>query len=392
MKEHHKLKRNIVLLYPYNILVKRVTMPIIVLYYLLYNLTYTEIGILASILAVFTLLFEVPSGIIADKYGRKNSLLISSIFGVLSTIFYFFGNGFWMFAIATALFGICVSFTSGTFDAFLYDTLVALKKQNQYKKYRSRQFLYSHSVNGLVLLTIPLLYTFDEKLPFLVGLVFFLSSFFVALALVEPPLKRKLGREFAEVFFESGKEIRFTKGLFLIILASAVSLAFIFATSEYYQPLLQIAKIPVTFFGVIYFAKRILLGGGAYLAHKLEKYLKPAWAIVILGILIFVFYIGASRDNSLVIVFSVIFFSLIEGAHRVILRDEIHKRTSSDNRSTVLSFEEFVQNLSKAGIALIYGFLADLIGIQQMLIVGGVLFVIVFVTIICFLFAKKSLG
>ncbi|MGV8152570.1 MAG: MFS transporter [Candidatus Nanoarchaeia archaeon] len=389
MKSNPSVKRNISLLWVYNILIKRVTMPIIVLYYLLNNLSFIQIGILASILAIFTLLFEVPSGIFADKYGRKKALLISTFTGALSALFYYLGNDFWMFSIATALFGISAAFTSGTIDAILYDTLIVLKKRELFKKHRSRQFLYANLINGVILLFIPFIYEINEKLPFLIGVLFFTTALFVSFFFIEPPIKKKLGREFLEVFLDSGKEIKLSRNLFLIILTSSLTLSFIYATSEYYQPLLNIVKFPIILFGVIYFVKRLILGVGAQLSHMLEKWIKTKTLIIVLGILILLSYLGSSTNIGFIVIISIILFSFVEGAHKVIFKDEINKRVSSDNRSTILSFEEFIQNLSKAGIALVYGYFADLIGIQQMLLLGGILFFLVFTTLISLIFIKK---
>ena len=94
------MKQNPVLIYIYSILIKRTTMPIIILYFLLNNLNYTQIGILASTIAITTIFTEVHGGVFADIHGKKKSLILQSIFAFLTMIFYL-GGSFYYFLIAS---------------------------------------------------------------------------------------------------------------------------------------------------------------------------------------------------------------------------------------------------------------------------------------------------
>ena len=79
--------RNIPLLYLYSILIKRVSMPIIVLYFLLNNLNFTQIGILAAVMSIVALSTEVHGGVFADLHGKKTSLILGSVMGALTMFF-----------------------------------------------------------------------------------------------------------------------------------------------------------------------------------------------------------------------------------------------------------------------------------------------------------------
>lgn len=83
-----------------------------------------------SVNAFFTLgqvLFEVPTGIIADKYGRRTSYLLGAITLSISTGFYIFmwniKGPFWGWAISSALLGLGYTFFSGALEAWLVDAL-----------------------------------------------------------------------------------------------------------------------------------------------------------------------------------------------------------------------------------------------------------------------------
>jgi len=389
-KQEKKLyQRNIPLMYIFHTLIKRPTMPIIILFFLLNNLNFTQIGILASALAITALILEVPSGVFADLYGRRTALIISSIVGTASMVFYLIGTNFHYFLVATVLFGIAMAFTSGTRSALLYDTLAKLGKENQYKKYNGRSFFYSHIASALILLVIPVIYIINERIPFAIAVVFYAGAFVTTLLMVEPPIEKEIGSSFKSIISSSRNEIKKSRGLFLFILLASLTAAFIYATNEYYQPLLIIAELPVTYFGLVYFGKRLSFAIGAELSHRLEKVLKTGFSILLIGSLIILAYLGSFVGAGAVLIAAVILFSFVESPVKIILGDEVNKRTSSKNRSTVISFGAFIQKMALALLALLYGVLADVIGIQELFGIGIVLFVIVFVTLTFFIFSRK---
>ena len=83
-----------------------VAMPIIVLFFQEHGLTLTEVMILQSIYSFSVALFEIPSGFIADVFGRKRTIVLSTIFTFIGFLVFSFFGGFYAFAIAQVLVGI----------------------------------------------------------------------------------------------------------------------------------------------------------------------------------------------------------------------------------------------------------------------------------------------
>ncbi len=73
------------------------------------------------------LLFEVPTGVIADLRGRRLSYLLGTITLTVSTLLYLVmwqtGAPFWGWAVASALLGLGFTFFSGAVEAWLVDAL-----------------------------------------------------------------------------------------------------------------------------------------------------------------------------------------------------------------------------------------------------------------------------
>lgn len=95
------------------------------LYYLtiLSRLSLFEVGILYSIREIIIYVFEIPSGVIADRYGKKTELIICFVFYIISFIVFFFATQYYMFILAMVLFGFGEAFRSGTHKAMIMQYL-----------------------------------------------------------------------------------------------------------------------------------------------------------------------------------------------------------------------------------------------------------------------------
>jgi MFS family permease len=87
------------------------------------GMTFTQIGILYAVREISINVFEIPSGIAADTYGRTNSLIGSFFAYIVSFLVFYFSAGFWLFFLAFVLYGIGDAFRTGTHKGIIIDYL-----------------------------------------------------------------------------------------------------------------------------------------------------------------------------------------------------------------------------------------------------------------------------
>ena len=87
------------------------------------GLPYTQIGILYAVREIVINVLEVPSGFVADAYGRKNALLGSFLAYIASFAIFYFSGGFNLFLLAFVFYGIGDAFRTGTHKAMIMDYL-----------------------------------------------------------------------------------------------------------------------------------------------------------------------------------------------------------------------------------------------------------------------------
>ena len=87
------------------------------------QMTLMEIGFINVSYMLSIFLFEIPTGVVADIFGRKISILIGMAITSVSLLIYFFTYNFTGFIIAEVIMAFGTSFVSGALDAWVKDSL-----------------------------------------------------------------------------------------------------------------------------------------------------------------------------------------------------------------------------------------------------------------------------
>ena len=97
--------------------------PFLILFLREMGLPFLQIGILYSIREISTNVLEIPTGVLADAFGRRKAMLASfSAYLVSFAIFYALPQ-FWAYAIAMVAFALGETFRSGTHKAMILEHL-----------------------------------------------------------------------------------------------------------------------------------------------------------------------------------------------------------------------------------------------------------------------------
>ncbi len=98
------------------------------------GLSLGEIGIIEAILHLSIVLFELPTGMIADLYGRKISIFIGSVLSIGYAGFMLISDSLTLFGLAFVSLGVGLTFHSGAQQALAYDTLREVNREKDYTK------------------------------------------------------------------------------------------------------------------------------------------------------------------------------------------------------------------------------------------------------------------
>jgi MFS family permease len=338
-----------------------VSMPIIVLFFQNHGLTLTEVMILQSIYSLSVALFEIPSGYIADVFGRKKSIVLSTILSFLGFLVFSFYGGFYAFAIAQILVGIGGSLISGSDSALIYDTLLETGDENNYTKIEGKNYAignFSEATAGVLggFLAVGSIY-----LPVYVQTCILFFSIPIAFTLVEPKMhiKDKLDRSFKAIL----EVVKFTmiehkKLRWLIIYSSAMGVATL-SMAWFAQPFFKEVDLPLVYFGVVWAGLNISAGITSFNAYQFEEKYNTNKILIYLSLSIVILFITLGLNITIFGLAIIVFIYLLRGLVTPILRNAINENTTSNKRATVLSIRSFTIRMAFAICAPILGYIAD---------------------------------
>ncbi len=108
-----------------------------------------EIGFAETIFHITSLLLEIPSGVLADVFGRKKMLIVSTIMTMVGNIIMIFSSNLFLICASMIFQAASYNFLSGSGDALAYDSLKMVSREAHYEKYASNQMVIYRLCGGI---------------------------------------------------------------------------------------------------------------------------------------------------------------------------------------------------------------------------------------------------
>ena len=153
-----------------------------------------QIGFAETMFHITSLIFEIPSGVLADAYGRKKMLLISSACAVAADLIMAFSGGFFMVCLSVAIRALNYNFASGSSDALAYDSLKLAGLEARYEKYTSNQFVIYRVASGISTLCAGIALYLGYRASYLISAATSLAVLGVTALLAEVTITKKDAR------------------------------------------------------------------------------------------------------------------------------------------------------------------------------------------------------
>lgn len=375
--------------------------PYLVYYFMTLDLSLFQIGWLYAIREAMTYVFEVPSGVFADTYGKKTELKICFVFYMISFICFAMGSNFIMLIVGMILFGLGEAFRSGTHKAIIMSYLDE-KNWAKYKAFiygRTRSFSLLASAVSAILSIIMIFYIPLNQL-FLICIIPYALDFALISSYPERFNERHVHvfslKEFVYEMKSQIKELKGKSDLKRIIASSAIFDGTFKLLKDYIQPMMKTLILAASInslngldldmqlkfaLGVIYGATYLLSAIASRNVYKLtNKYSSIVLMDSIFGIFaISIIAIGAGlkEDKIVWVIVLYLLMYILQNARRPAFVDVIGDRLEKKQRATVLSVESQMKALVMIVMAPILGFVADNYGLYVLFIGLGILLIII---------------
>lgn len=379
-----QLKRNIRVLYAFSFCwLALVIIPVMVPFFATKGLSLSDVFILQSIFAFSVLVFEVPSGYLADVIGRRNALILGSFFHGLGFTLLCFADSFAGLVLFEVTVGLGMSLLSGSDLSLLYDSQLALRLSPSEKTrgIANLRFMKSSSEGMASLLAaVLILWSFDVVV--IANAVIAWVPFLMSFQLVEAPYK-KMERESLYQNFRRILMHLFYREPLLRLTTLAVTF---YGLATFYvvwliQPYWEEYGIPLALFGVLWAAKNFAVALASKFCAPLEEKFGAVPVLTVMAILPIVGYFGMAFDGGVMGLILAFSFYISRGFHQVILTDAFNSRVPSEFRATANSLTGFLFRLTFILTGPLVGYLYEWQGMSTTLAVLGVGSMLLFVTL-----------
>lgn len=136
------------------------------------GMSFAQILLLQGLFGLMKLIFEYPSGVMADYLERKYVMIISFLAMAVGSIVYMLSNSFIDFLIAEAFFGLALASRSGTDTAFVYDSILAANQKERIKQVLSNGSIIMMLTAAAAMAVGSFLEQYGKDLPFVTVVVY----------------------------------------------------------------------------------------------------------------------------------------------------------------------------------------------------------------------------
>jgi predicted MFS family arabinose efflux permease len=311
---------------------------------------------------------EVPTGLLADRIGRRTSLLAGAVMCVLGECVYASGHSFGVFLAGEIILALGMTFTSGADAALLFDTLSALGRRDEFQRHEGRAravqmvaVAVCSVVGGVVGAHSTRATLWMSAAGSVVALVF--AGLLVVPASTKPAAERPASALslLADTlrFLRKHRLVRWYVMFSAVLSGSATWLLWL------YQPYLQWTGLPVWSFGLIFALFNLGAAAASQLSARYDQRTGPTGALLGLAAM----QVLPLLPMALVPAGGTFLFILLHQAVRGILRplvaDRVLAYTFADKRATVLSVASLGGRLFFAATGPLVGWWAKVLPMGQ---------------------------
>ena len=387
-------KFNLRILYIYKFIGQ--CLPIYAFYTILFierGKSVTDIAVLIALWSVFSIIFEIPAGILADRWNRRNMLAIAAVLQGLCFIVWFFSHTLLMFAGGFIFWGISGAFATGTEEGLIYDNLKSDGIEDTFTKVYGKAQFYANSgtIAGIVSAGIIVSFISIPVIALISASICFVNAIFALQIREKNYYSQRSGQRsggtlsFLDTLKEAwafikGSSIALVSILFLVLFSSLGGYL-----DEFDALIINDFQLDYIWVSVILTIRFVFVALGDILAPLVQKKISSIKQIFIFNALACILLLAFSVlwNQYVIIIFGLSF--MVMAITGVLLVSTLQNEIKEEGRATVMSFYGIGQNVVMICFSLVYALLAGIFTLQQVYMIisvygiaGGLVFYVLF--------------
>jgi MFS family permease len=330
------------------------------------GISIAEIGMLLAFWSASAIVLEMPSGALSDHFDRRVLLVIAPLAKALTFVCWGVANGnFWLYGLGFLCWSAGQALQSGTREALLYERLADAGRSDEFDKILGRDSAAQGLGIGVGTLIGGFVAQWNMDWAIWLSLPPLLLGAGLALALRDNRRAREADETdtpatYLSHFADAIGEFRRHADLRFVTTYMAVGLITFELLEEFDQLYYLAVAVPIWLWGVLGGAVELFYAGASVTAHRLSGRPWLAWALPLLGgALLVVASLGNNPWYVLLLELAYVAIAPVS----VLAEARFHRIMDGTSRATTTSALVVAQNIAGIIATLLFGFLADWLGI-----------------------------
>ncbi len=328
----------------------------------------TQVSVLEALFWIVIVCAEVPTGMVADRFGRKVSLLASSAFTGVAILVFGLAANYPIVLLSYIVWGIGLTFQSGADSALVFERLKALGRERDYQRVAGLGWgLFSLGATCGLLIGAPIAAATDLSTPILLSAGITFTTLFVAASMKEPDLPHDEERlTYRTLVTESVRTAWRSRPIRAVLVLAALLLATPNVAVVFSQPFLDQHGVSLAMFGVWQAPTRLAGMVASVLAYRVSGAFGFRKTFVGAFLTLGGAYALLGGWDSVYAFVGIGIALIIMSTLLPVLADYINQRIPNNQRATILSFRQLLTSITIVAIQPAQGFIADRWSLQAM--------------------------
>lgn len=330
------------------------------------GLSVAEIGLLLAFWSASAIVLEMPSGALSDHFDRRVLLVIAPLLKALTFVSWgVAGGNFWLYGLGFLFWSAGQALQSGTRESLLYERLEEAGRSAEFDKVLGRDNAAEGLGIGAGALLGGLVAQFDMDMAIWLTIPPLLLGSVLALWLRDTRPERVVEDgetpiTYVSHFADAIGEFRRHADLRFVTVYMAVGLITFELLEEFDQLYYLAVAVPIWLWGVLAGGVELAYAYASVAAHRLAGKRWLAWALPLAGGALLV--VASFGDNPwYVLLLELAYVAIAPVA--VLAEARFHRVMDGKSRATTTSALIVAQNIAGIAATLLFGFMADWLGI-----------------------------
>jgi predicted MFS family arabinose efflux permease len=340
-------------------------LPVLITFFVSRGLDFTHIALLNSVYALTAIIFEVPTGALADRFGRCRAMMLGSLLMAIGCVVDYNGRDFWTFALGEGLLALGMTLTSGADSAYLYDLLLSYGREHEYRRHEGSATAAKLLGAAAALVAGGFVGRHAPAATYATTACVCAGAALVAMMMREPPIQRDDDSDFLHGMAHAARAVVTRPPLFFAVGLSVLLFTLLRMGLYLYPPYLAGAGLDTAWIGAVLALLYVVGAVGAQRIEWVRRTLGETGLVWAMPLALALSYVVLGRWVAVWGIALLAVQSLVNGIYSPFSKELLNREIAdSGQRATVLSVESMARRLAFGAFAPIAGVLIDSHGLH----------------------------